>query len=85
MAETKGKLRPTFRYVLQYLVDKTDWASGYSLPDGNGRAGGARGEVLSEMRRLGLIEYGKEPKRSHYGWRITEAGRTALANGGQHG
>jgi hypothetical protein len=53
------------------------------LPDGNGMAGRASGVKLRSMKAAGLIEYGKNDSHSHYGYRITEAGRAALHETGR--
>lgn len=70
-----SKLKPSFRKVLDVLISTTDWTSDKELPDGNGRKGMVRGDVLKEMSQAGLIEYGKEPTALKYGWRATDTGR----------
>lgn len=77
------KLKPTWRNVLMALNGAPGWVGGHMLPDGNGRNGCARGDVLSAMRKAGVIEYGKEPAHSHYGWRITGEGHRVLSQGVQ--
>jgi len=67
--------------VLNELSARDGWMSQFSLPDGNGHNGGghnASGATMSELKKTGLAEYGKRESASHYGWRITEAGRKAL-------
>ena len=73
-------MKPTYRNVLDALAGINDYVPSHHLPDGNGRSGCAREEVLSAMRREGLIEYGKKATNANYGWRITDAGRAALAS-----
>lgn len=75
------KLKPTYRNILKALADNEGWVPGFRLLDGNGRAGCARGEVLSAMKAEGLISYGKDPQHSLNGWKITDAGCAALAAG----
>ncbi|MBB3267685.1 hypothetical protein FHW79_005350 [Azospirillum sp. OGB3] len=71
-------MKPTYRNILKVLVTSEGWVPGSHLPDGNGRPGGARGEVLTAMKADGFIEYGKEPQQSSFGWKATAAGRSAL-------
>lgn len=74
------KLTPSWRNVLATLAKTPEeYVLGITLPDGNGRAGMARGEKLAEMRRAGVIEYGKRATHSLYGYRITDLGLSALA------
>lgn len=78
------KLTPSFRNVLEALSKVPDeYVLANRLPDGNGRRGGASGIKLKQMKDSGLIEYGKKPQASMYGFRITDAGRRAMlsANG----
>lgn len=72
------KLTPKITNVLRVLSRADGWMVPTALPDGNGRAGCASGETLRKMQAAGLIEYGKEPAHSLYGYRITTAGRLAL-------
>lgn len=70
------------RNVLQRLANLSGWTNAYALPDGNGYCDGRRhasGYVLRDLRARGLVEYGKEPQHSLNGYRITDAGRAALA------
>lgn len=75
MKLTKRRIR-----ALAYLSNQLTWCNGMFIPDGNGRTsnGGASNATLSELKRSGFIEYGKQTTHSHYGWRITPAGRRAL-------
>jgi len=76
------KLTRSFRNVLTALSmadERSPYVLANHLPDGNGMQGGASGVKLREMKRAGLVEYGKNAHHSHYGYRITDAGRAALA------
>ncbi|TKT80031.1 hypothetical protein [Aquamicrobium sp. LC103] len=64
--------------VLEFLSAIEGWCAPARLPDGNRRHVGASAHTLTELKRLGFIEYGKEPAHSLYGYRITDAGRAAL-------
>lgn len=68
-------------FILKALAEAGDWTPASVLPDGNGRKGCARGDKLKGLRDAGLIEYGRTAGDAHapYGWRITVAGRVALA------
>lgn len=73
-----------FMNVLRKLGESPDkYHLASSIPNGHGHTQprGATATTLGEMRSFGLIEYGKEPKHSLYGWRITDHGRTVLAKG----
>lgn len=74
------------RIILEHLAKVAGWVSPSHIPNGRGytHPRPARGDRLSELKKLGLIEYGKEPQHSFYGYRITVAGRRALCPG-QHG
>lgn len=78
------KLKRRHHLVLSCLgAQGRSWTPAGSLPDGNGRTGGATGVTLRELINFeagALIEYGKEPSHSRYGYRITGLGRTALAS-----
>lgn len=65
--------------VLEFLARLDGWCAPARLPDGNGRHCGASAGTLTELKRAVLIEYGKEPGHSHYGYRITDLGREAVA------
>jgi hypothetical protein len=73
----------TKRHVsaLSYLAAAGGWRSALSIPNGNGHTsgGGATYATLSELKRYGLIDYGKAEMHSYYGYRITDAGRAALS------
>lgn len=72
-------MKRSYKNVLVVLAGTPDqYVLGNQLPDGNGRSGGASGTKLSEMKRAGLIVYGKNATHSLYGWKITEAGLAAL-------
>lgn len=75
-------LKPRHWRVLDHL-ERSDphWVPGNHLPDGNGRLCGAAGVTLREMKLAGLIEYGKDPAHSHYGYRLTDAGRRRQSPG----
>lgn len=67
--------------VLNYLSSQEGWTSRFRLPDGNGNCSGGRNAseaTMSELKKYCFVEYGKDPKHSVYGYRITEAGRKAL-------
>lgn len=68
------------RIILEHLAKSNGWVPATQIPNGRGHTvpHGARGDRLSELRKLGLIEYGKEPAHSLYGYRLTEAGRSKL-------
>lgn len=71
-------MKRSYLNVLEVLARTPDrFILGNQLPDGNGRPGGASGTKLSEMKRAGLIVYGKNQTHSHYGWKISEAGLAA--------
>jgi hypothetical protein len=75
------KLSRSFTNVLKKLAEKPEvYHNGYVLPNGHGHTHphGATGTTLINMKQAGLIEYGKEPEHSHYGWKITPAGIEAL-------
>lgn len=73
-------MKRSFKFVLTELAKRPDtFISAHSLPDGNGRAGGASGMKLKEMREAGVVEYGRNDGHSHYGYRITELGLEELA------
>lgn len=82
-ARGMGKLTNSFRHVLQALMRNPDrWTPGTQLPNGHGYCSDLRnasGVTLRAMRDQGLIEYGRDPQHSHNGYRITDAGRAALA------
>ncbi len=78
-------MKRSVKYVLKSLAESgaSEWTPGMRLPNGHGHCSGnhhAKGETLRDMRDAGLIEYGKAPKHSLYGYRITDAGRIALAD-----
>lgn len=76
-------LSRSFRNVLQKLAERPDeYHSAQTLPNGHGHTHprGATGTTLSDMKSFGLIEYGKNPTHSLYGWKITEHGRSVLAS-----
>lgn len=80
------KLSRSFRNVLVRLAacGEGEWVPGMRLPNGHGHCTGrhyARGTTLRDMCGAGLIEYGKAPKHSLYGYRITDKGRAALSEG----
>ena len=73
----------SFSNVLRRLANSPDqWVSGYALPNGHGHTHprGASGETLRKMKDAGLIEYGKEPTHSLSGWKITDAGISAIGS-----
>lgn len=76
MKLTKRHLR-----ALGYLGSQLGWANQTWIPDGNGHtsSGGASNATMRELKHAGYVEYGKEPQHSHYGYRITDAGRAALS------
>ncbi|TWH02470.1 hypothetical protein L614_001800000040 [Ochrobactrum sp. J50] len=80
MKLTKRHLR-----ALKYLATVDGFALQRSTPDGNGHTstGGASSATMSDLKTNGLVNYGKEPWHSLYGYRITEAGRAALRERGQ--
>jgi len=67
-------MKPTYRNVLSALAEAGGWVSDRDLPDGNGRKGCVRQNVLSQMRRDGLILSNTLGEM----YRITEAGLTRL-------
>lgn len=75
------KLSRRHKNVLEFLSRFDGWCPPARLPDGNGRHCGASAETTRELSRAGLVNYGKEPQHSLYGYRITEAGRRALEGG----
>ncbi len=76
-----GKLTKRHVRALSYLSSQLTWTPQFSIPDGNGHTtrGGASNETMRELRTEGLVEYGKNPNQSYYGYRITPAGREALS------
>lgn len=79
-------MRPSVRNILRYLAEReSQWVAQTRIPDGrgyntNGRC--ARGDILRQLRHEGLVEYGKEPLHSLYGYRITPAGLAAISTTG---
>ena len=79
-----AKLTRRHLTVLSFLSHVDGWVAPSRLPDGNNRFCGASADTLLTLRRESLVEYGKEPAQSLYGYRITPAGRRALqAKGGE--
>lgn len=73
-------MKRSYKNILEVLAkEPTGYIAGNRLPDGNGRSGCASGTKLSEMKRAGLIVYGKKETHSHYGWKITDKGLSALS------
>lgn len=78
------KLTRSFLNVLKRLdaADDGSWTPGMMLPNGHGHCTGrhfAKHDTLRAMQEAALIEYGKAPLHSLYGYRITTKGRAALA------
>ncbi|QGA58246.1 hypothetical protein [Brucella sp. 2280] len=77
------KLTKRHMHALKYLATLDGFAPQRYIPDGNGHTstGGASSATMSELKRAGFVEYGKEPRHSLYGYRITETGCQALKGG----
>lgn len=73
-----AKLTRRHLEVLRFLARVEGWVAAMRLPDGNGRFTGASAKTLKELRDRSLVEYGKAPGHSLYGYRATEAGRAVL-------
>lgn len=73
---TKAEFR-----ALIYLSSQLVFVPGSHIPNGNGHVatGGATASTIHGLRAKRLIEFGKEPQQSIYGYRITPAGRLALS------
>jgi len=74
-------VKRSFKNILEELAKTPDsYVLGNRLPDGHGRAGRATGMTLSDMRKAGLVTYGRNQAHSLYGYRITELGLEQLAS-----
>lgn len=69
--------------ILEALAASDSWVSFLVLPDGNGRRGGANMKVLRAMIAASLVTEGKSVivfAGGGDGYKITDAGREALAS-----
>jgi hypothetical protein len=75
------KLTKAHMRALSYLSSQLTFVSQRSIPNGNGHTsgGGATSQTMAELKREGLVELGKTSIQTHYGYRITPAGRQALS------
>jgi hypothetical protein len=69
--------------VLEALSKRPDvYIAQTKLPNGNGHCMGnktsASSATMKELTAAGLVEYGKKPLHSMYGYKITNAGISAL-------
>ena len=75
------KLTKRHTIALRYLSRHDHYVAQRSIPDGNGHITGygASHETMTELKRAGFVEYGRNPNQSYSGYRVTEAGRAALS------
>lgn len=75
------KLTKRHHRAIAYLGSQLTWVQQTWIPDGNGHTsrGGASNATMRDLRDVGYVEYGKDAQQSHYGYRITPAGREALS------
>lgn len=74
-------MRPTHRQILASLAAHPDtWVIPNRIPDVKGNTGNVSGIALRSLMDAGLIEYGRDPKHSLSGYRLTALGmETELA------
>ncbi len=68
-------MRTTGVHVLAFLAKHGGaWVIPTQIPNAKGEVGKVSGTMLRELNHAGLVEYGKEPKHSLYGYRLTPLG-----------
>lgn len=75
-------MRRAWKNVLKALADRGGYRLAHTLPNGHGHACNgkyASTGTMRELEREGYIKHGEHENPPVMGWRITDAGRRALA------